>query len=304
MPRNRILTVMIILAAMTLIWAFSSESSKRLDPGNTTANPTVNREPAALVVRSEPEDITRTQQQEHLQNLQRQLSLEQQKLQAQGQTLVQMRQSQQSLEGSVSYSPQIYSRDLEIENVMDEMAEYRRAEEELNRVAEVTLNNQDNAARLAREQVDTQIQDLEQDIRRNQNELSYWQLNPLSDQVLQQPPQVVLLQSRLAEQQQQLQDLRLERLNISATVMGNTENVHNLIEMARNELRMSTAQAQGQIFALRSEMAQMQNTQFRAQSRLRDLRTQISQAEKIFETQNQQVKALEAEIQRQQSELR
>jgi hypothetical protein len=171
MPRETVL-VLAILFSMVGFWYFKSTPPK-LEPVEI-AVPLLSAATPAKKTTPNTQEIQRTQAEKELTALQLQFDQESQKLEAQKRALEQLRQRYQSALGTASYNSQIKTRDSEIQNLMEILGSYRQAEDDINRAAEVATRNQDSTARVAREQIESSIQILEQEIHNTQNELNYW----------------------------------------------------------------------------------------------------------------------------------
>lgn len=248
-------------------------------------------------------EIRRTQLQKELENLQAELVRKSQALEAQKQTLDQLQRQQSQMPGASIYRSEMDSRDIAIQNLLDDLDRYHRAEDEINQSAALALKDQDSQTALARTQVDTNVQALEQDIRNTQNNLNYWKTNPASQEVQNQPAEVERLQTLLAEQKARLEELRAQRVSVSVTALNNSQSIRSLAEQAKAELRDGAANTQDQIYSLRSEIDRLQQGQAIEQSRLQGVSGQISKAEREVESQSVEVRRLQDAIQAKQNEI-
>jgi len=304
MPRNTILLILAVLVAMLLLWNFTSPTTA----DTTSEASTEIREPSLPAVPKKlapsiQEEALRSQKQEELAELQQRLNEERIKQEQQAQTVAELKRRQESLSNTVGYSTLVRGRDTEIQNLLDVLSDYRDSEDDINRAAAESLQNQDSVARATRDQLDLQIQQLEQNIRNIQSDLAYLQNFAGGIDVTQIQAQNDLLNGQLADQLTQLNILKEQRLNLSTIVISNTTNIQSLAEQARNELRMSAADTQDQIFSLRSEIYRLQGAQYQSQAAQSTLKYQISKAEKDLESQNAEVRSLQQQILNKQSEL-
>ncbi|MGZ3748248.1 MAG: hypothetical protein ACXWRE_12815 [Pseudobdellovibrionaceae bacterium] len=231
-----------------------------------------------------------------------QLAAESQKLSQQKNRLEELKQSRQRALGMTSYTSQINDRDLEIQNLKESLGSYRQAEEDLNQSARRILDYQDNEARYARDQIDKNIQDLEQQIRDTQNELNFWQNYPAGLDFTNQKSEIERLQNQLAQQNNDLNALKVQRVDISAQVLNNSQVVMNQAERAKVELRASAMDIQEQIFSLRGEIESLQRIQNQSQNQVRALDAQLMSAEKEYEEQSRRVHSLEEALQTKKAE--
>ncbi|WP_413287738.1 hypothetical protein [Bdellovibrio sp. HCB337] len=309
MPRSTVLVILAILLLMVGFWSFYSDTGIRSQP-QTAADivETEPRPPALRITRDTPsaeEQEAREQKQKELADKQAQLNAEKERLQSQAQSLQTLKQRQGTTgeRTSRAYASQINQRDLEIQNLLDTISNYRDAEEQINQQASAALVNQDNAARLAREQVDTSIRLVEQEIQSLENELNYLTNFPGLDYT-QSQAKAEQLRTQIANQKNQLTALRSQRVDISASVFGNSNQVKSLADQARQELQSSVQATQERIFDLRTEIDQLQGAQLQSQEQAENLEAQISRAEKTVQEKSQQVQQLEQEVQRLEGETR
>lgn len=232
-----------------------------------------------------------------LSELQQKLITERQKLETRTQALQKLKVQQQSLGDPQAYRSQIERRDLEIQNLEQVLAEYRAAEEDLSRTAGQALQNQEGAARVARDQVEMQIQQNEDRQRQLKADLNYLQNFSVGRDINQVRVESEQLQKQISDLETELNALRTQRVTISAGVLGNSQEVQVQTDQARNDLRAAAAQAQEQIFFLRSQMDQLREGQYRAQAQGAFLQSRIAQEEEALQAQQRQVEELQQQIQ-------
>lgn len=307
MPRSTIALVLIVLASMLGVWYFGSRD-QRAPAGELAQAATT---PAEVVPSAAPElhptpsreAVRKVALQNEIENLQAELNKKSQALDSQKRSLEQLQQQQRSYGGVPEMSSQIQSRDLAIQSLVEDMGHYRQAEDDINNSASAALQNQDSQARLARDEVDTNIANLQRDIRDTENDLNYWRNNPAGQDVINQPANVERLQNQLAEQRNRLTELRSQRVDISASVLSNSQTIRSMADQAKAELRDSAHGTQDQIFSLRSEIDRLQGAQSQYHSQLQGINQQISRTEKDIEDQSAEVRRLQESLQSKQSEL-
>lgn len=306
MPRSTVLVILAILLMMVGFWSFYSDTGPKHKPqvAADIVEPTPRLQVFTTPTPPSAEEIeAREQRQRQIANLQQQVTAEKARLDSQTQTLQTLKQRQENLgpDQSHVYTSQINQRDNEIQNLLDSMSNYRDAEDQINREASEAMSNQDSAARLAREQIDTNIRLAEQQLKNLESELNYVQNFPGQDYT-QQQAKITQLRDEIAAQNNQLTLLRNQRVDISASVFGNSTQIKSLADKARQELRDSVEQTQDRIFTLRSEIDRLQGAQLQSQQNAENLQTQISRAEKAVQDQTLKVQTLEQDLQRLQSE--
>jgi chromosome segregation ATPase len=305
MPKNTLLLILAILISMVGFWYFkSSSSNSELTPELAElSTPRVLVPASKLKSVPDRKERQRVQAEQEVANLESQITQESQKLEAQKQILEQLRQRTQSVAGRGSYRSQINSRDLEIQNLIESLGSYRQAEEDLNRSATRALRDQDSGARVARDQLEANIQFLEQEILNTQNELHYWQNYLAGPEMTNQRSEIEKLQNQLTQQKNELNRLRSQQVDISVQVLSNSQAVEILAERAKAELRSSAAETQAQIFSLRSEVDRLQEVQSQRQSQLWTLSSQLTKLEKDYEEQSRKLRFLQEALRAKQSDL-
>ena len=287
MPRTNLWLGLIVIASMLGVWYFGSgrgqsRSEAAIPPVASEAN-----DLPAVPLSTPRKDARRGQLQSALETLQNELSQKAQAFDEKKRALDRLQRQKAALLGGASYSSQIETRDLAIQSLVDDLGNYRQAEEDINQSAALALKNQDSQAALARAEVDFRIQNLEQEVRNTENDLNYWQKYPVGQEVLNQAREIERLQNQLDRQKMDLNNLRSQRVGISADVLSGSRSIQSLAEQARAELRSSIGMTQERIYTLRDEMN----------------RLQISAMEKDLEVQRRELQRLEESVQQKQNEI-
>jgi len=310
MPKTWALPILAILLVLVALWNFLSPAETEEVSSSPTGSSFATEEspppPPRTPVRTTPlmtpaltpaaPARTPGVESQDLSELRQRLITERQKLETRTQALQKLKVQQQSLGDPQAYRSQIERRDLEIQNLEQVLAEYRAAEEDLSRTAGQALQNQEGAARVARDQVEMQIQQNEDRQRQLKADLNYLQNISVGRDVSQVRAESEQLQKQISDLETELNALRAQRVNISAGVLGNSQEVQVRTEQARNDLRAAAAQAQEQIFFLRSQMDQLREGQYRAQAQGAFLQSRIAQEEEALQAQQQQVEELQRQI--------
>lgn len=305
MPRMNVWIILIVIASMLGVWYFGEVHEASLKQTQAAVNVPAPEEDTPTLPRTPPSQnqLRRTQLQNEVSNLQAELTKRAQELDEQKQALARLQQQQNALMGTSSFSSQIQTRDLAIQNLMEDIGNYRQAEDDINQSADMAMQNQDSQAALARAEVDANVQSLEQEIRNTQNELQYWRTSPTGAEVVRQPAQIEHLQAQLEQQRQQLNNLRSQRVGISAQILNNSQNILSLAEQAKAELRSSATNTQDQIYSLRSDIDRMNRTQSLSRGQLQTVNTQMSKLQKDLELSNEEMRKLQESIQLKQNEI-
>lgn len=303
MPRGNVWIVLIVIASMLGVWYFGTVHAPQ--PAHVEAAVVAPGPDEEIPARPTPShtQIRRTQLKNERSNLQAELVKKTQEAEEYKQTLQRLQQQQAALIGTSSLSSQIQSRDLAIQNLMEDLGNYRQAEDDINQSAAMAMQNQDSQAALARAEVDANMQTLEQEIRNTQNELNYWKTYPIGAEVTQQPAQIERLTNQLNQQRDQLRNLRSQRVGISAQVLSNNQSIQSLAEQARAELRDSANSTQEQVYSLRSDMERLGRTQTLSRGQLQNINQQMSKVEKDLEVSNQEIRKLQDSIKNVEGEM-
>lgn len=304
MPRANVWIILMVIAAMLGVWYFGSVHDASLDRVQAAIPKLSEEDTMVLPVKVTPSrnQNRRTQLQNEVSNLQAELAKRALELDSKKKELERLKQQQAALGGTSNLSSQIQSRDLAIQNLMEDLGNYRQAEDDINQSAAVAVKNQDSQAALARAEVDASVQSLEQEMHNTQNELQYWR-NVIGAEVVQQPAQIERLQNQLNQQRDQLNNLRTQRVGISARVLNNSQSIQSLAEQARAELRASASATQDQIYSLRSDIDQMGRAQSLSRGQIQEINQKISIVEKDLEGSSQEVRRLQDSIQSKQNEI-
>lgn len=307
MPRTNAWLVVIVVASMLGVWYFGDvyqgpEEDQTTAVTSPEATPPVAEE-LLLPPPPSPADSRQAQLQQEIVRLQVELTLKTQESEARKKALVELQQRQAALVSSSGLSSQIQAREVTIQRLLDDLVNFRQAENDLNQSATSAMKNQDSQATLAQAEIDANIQLLEQEIFKTQNELHYWRNYPSGAEVLQQPAQIERLQLRLSLQTEQLNSLRAQRVGISATILNNNQVIQSLAEEVRADLRGSVLEMKEEIYSLRSEKDRLGRTQLQSREQLQYLRRQILSRQKEFDDSYQEVLRLQDSIKQKQSEI-
>lgn len=317
MTRKSLLTIFIFFAAIASFWFFSlkkdvKETQEMLSDQQAAATSARNPASIPVVVRDANTTSTstntniddRTQRRNQaatdLQNLSNQLSDERQRLQARGQLLNTLK-SRQSQVQPVSYVTQIQERDDQIQDLMDGVRSFNRAETDLSRRAALALQNQNASERAARDQLDENIRTQEELIRQTQEQLDYWNLN--FNYAVERQTHLDELQPLLQAQMDQLQAMRNQRLALSQDALRTTASVQDEVQGSNSDNSEQQNAMLDEIASLRDEIRAMQAQQNQSRMSYMTLNSQISQAQKDYNTQATQVQNLEEAVRQKQTEL-
>jgi predicted nucleic acid-binding Zn-ribbon protein len=315
MGRSSLLIVLLLLA-VGLYYAFqdlrrsheeasSPEAERSIDQSTQTALPVSTPATAASV--STPNlvrDFAIKSKQDEIQNLQIQISQEEQNLQQRAQILntLKAQKSEQDQQSNLGYASQVRIRNLEIQNLADDLQTQRLAENDISQATATALRDQSSAAQVAYQQIDQNIQATETAIQQTQEQIHYWQQSLVN--ITEQQSQLEQLQITLANLRQQLNDLKLQRLNIASQVLARNRSIEAQSQAQKTNLIENESAIQARISDLRNELRQLQDSRDRRQLSSVSLDEQIRQSQSAVDQQMQKIKNLESSLQTRQEELR
>lgn len=226
--------------------------------------------------------------------IKQQLDLETQKLELQKKTLDALKQRYQlQLQQITSDFPnQINTNSAQIQNLLESLQNQRLAESDVIQSASAILREQSSAERFSRDQVDLQIQNLEQDLARSAEQLRLG-LNSTYAYTSEEQDRYTKLQNLFAQQTEQLNLLREQRVNISAAAYLQTKNVTNASLSQKAGLVQTQSELQDQINNLREENIRLQTEYTQSRMSLMPLTQQIQQAEQAYQENENKVKSLQ-----------
>jgi chromosome segregation ATPase len=193
---------------------------------------------------------------------------------------------------TLAYPARISETSDQISDLMDILQAHRLAENDVNQAAANALREQSSSMAAARDEIEQNIRFLQQDIQRTQEQIDYWRVN--SNDLTEQAAQLEALQNQLSSQQQQMEDLRLRRIEISTRVLEQRRQIASAAQQERADLINSENSIREQISFLRQEISRLQNARNQTRMSSNSLNDQIRQAEQETSQQEQKVRALEA----------
>jgi DNA repair exonuclease SbcCD ATPase subunit len=251
---------------------------------------------------SAAQTAARQQNQEEVQQLKNQLEEERRQLQNQTEALatLQSQKTQQDEQAALNTAAQISTRTQELQSLNEQLENQRLAERDILEATATALRDQSSQVQLVREQIDQSIRAAEESISQIQDQIRFWSTNTYS--VTDREAQLESLQAALNQQQQALNDLRIQRLNVSAQVFLQQRNIEAQAQQQKNGLIENQNEIQTRIADLRTELRQLQDQQARRQMTPVPIEDQIRQTQALVKQQSDRVQALESELQSKQSE--
>lgn len=203
--------------------------------------------------------------------------------------------AQQSQQYEVGYPAQIAAYNTQIQNFTDVLQTLKAAEDDVNQATAAALRAQNSAAQVARDQIEPQITQLENDIVQTKQQMYVWTntsfvLTPEQRQLL------TNLQNTLEFQQQQLDVLKAERVNISAQILNQNLLIDSASQQRKSEIANEQAILQNEIFTLRAEIDRLQTFYAQTRMSLVPLNQQLEQAQKLYDDQQKRLRELEATL--------
>ncbi len=234
--------------------------------------------------------------------MQEQLEQQRQRLETQRQNLqnLQSQRQEQNQTPIAGYSTQINSNNASIRDFIEELNSYDRSEAEINRRADDALKQQSSEAQVARDQIDAAIRIQESVMRQTQEEWTYWQYNQMLSQRQAREQELLTL---METQRQDLENLRAQRLELSSQILLNSQAVQAQKDQALSDLSQNRQSLQDEISLLRDEVYRLQEDQYRTRTSQVSLGSQIQQAQRTLQQQQNQVDTLEKSMQQKADEL-
>jgi hypothetical protein len=295
--RNSLIILVVVLVIGFGVWftKFGQELKRTQEivtEKNDDTQRLVRRRTAAVTEQTPVDNsLRKTQLQKEIQDLSTQLYQENQKLDTQRKYLDDIRNKNNPDRVEVNYRNQISTANQEIQSLTDTLRGDRFNEAEIQREVQRISTETNAAAKFYTEQMDKNIKDQEAIIRRTQEDLEYWTGNlnymTLRDQ------NVRILQQQLAAQNQQLQDMKVQRLQISAQALEQTQSAQAQARQIASENAAARADVQDQIeYAYR----QTRYGQMSAQS-------QVNQAERNLQGQQEVIRSVQELLREKQGEF-
>jgi chromosome segregation ATPase len=198
--------------------------------------------------------------------------------------------AQQEQATNLSFPAKISEDTTQIENLTSVLQEDRLAERDVNDAAMKAMNEQSTVERAKRDQLDQNIRYMEQDIQRNQEMINYY--GSIPPNMPEQRDDLDNARNQLNAQLQQLADLRLQRLNISAQVLDQSGAINNSADQQKADIVSNEGALQNQIASLRVEITQLQNQRQQVRMSTTSLSQQIRQAEEAYNQELQKAKTM------------
>ena len=189
--------------------------------------------------------------QSDLQGLSTQLKNENDKLDSQRSYLENIKQ-QLNPKVELNYSSQIRNLSDEIQELSDMLRSYQWAEGDLNREVYQGLQEQNVTFKYSSDQMDQNILIQEQAIKETRDELAYWLLN--NSYVNEKEARVQELQGLLADQLQQINDMKIQRAQLSVRSLEQIQSIQNQARGVASTISDSRADIQEQMSSLRGEI--------------------------------------------------
>jgi hypothetical protein len=298
--RNDLFLAALFITLMAGFWFYGTyDFIKKTDRGNSVVQTKdtfrIEKKPPTKAVTQTTEQTTvASENRNSTPEINAKLELERQKLELQKQNLEALRvhQNAQLQQTTTVYPTQITSNNLQIENLIDSQRNQRMAESDVNTAAAAALIEQTSQDRLARDQIDQTISDLETAIQQTKNAIGLG-VDPTYALTSAEQDRMANLQNQLLQQISQLNLLKDQRLNISAGTLIQTRTISNLSQAQKADLISTQNTLQDQISNLRAENSRLQLEFNQTRMSLMPLSQQIDQAERAYQDQVLKVQNLE-----------
>lgn len=233
-------------------------------------------------------------------SLEQRLNEERQRLEAQKQALDNLRTQNQEPTPS-TFSTQIQEGSNELQNLYMELGNYDNAEREINRRADEIIRDQNSQAQVLRDRIDQDIRTQEDLIRQTQEQITFWQFN--GNYMTEQIARLAEGQALLTQQQQQLENLKQQRLEISAQILENSRAVQAQKEQELGDLAQERTTLQSEMLNMNEELRRLQDEQVKQRSTQMSIGSQILQTQRVYQQQQERVRSLESALKQKNEEL-
>jgi chromosome segregation ATPase len=207
-----------------------------------------------------------------LQALSTQLESEAQKLNSLRSRLDNLKQ-QLSSKVDPNYGYQISNLSDEIQDLSSTLREYQWSESDLDRQLNLALQQQSAALRISVQQMEQNILKQEQEIKVNQDELSYWIYN--NNDITQKDERVQYLEEALLNQSQALNDMKTQRAEILTRSMEQSQNIQAQAREVASAINEDRYDIQEQMSSLRGEIKRLQYLQNQSRTSQFSLTAQV-----------------------------
>ncbi|MFM6929109.1 MAG: hypothetical protein ACKOX6_11635 [Bdellovibrio sp.] len=309
MTKNSFFIFVIILVIGFSIWftRFDKDLKKTQDLVVEQQEKTqqVLRRQAASKTQDKGPSIAQAAEKERLRNdiqaLSLQLDSEAQKLTSLRSRLGDLKQ-QLSSKVSPNYGYQISDLSDEIQDLSDTLRSYQWGESDLDRQLNLVLQQQSTALRVSIQQMEQNIVRQEQEVKMNQDELSFWVYN--NGDMNQKDERVQYLERTLLNQSQLLNDMKAQRAEILSRSLAQSQSLQAEAQAAASTINEDRYNIQEQISSLRGEIKRLQYLQNQSSTSKFSLMTLVQQAEKNAQGQQDTVKIIEDLIRQKQEALK
>lgn len=239
--------------------------------------------------------------QNDIQALSGQLESEAQKLTSLRSRLEYLRQ-QLTSKVDPNYGYQISDLSDEIQELSDTLRTYQWGERDLDRQVNQALQEQNAALRVSVQQMEQNIVKQEQEMKANQDELSFWVYN--NGDMNQKDQRIQYLENALLNQSQLLNDMKTQRAEILTRALEQSQSIQAEARATANAINEDRYNIQEQMSSLRGEIKRLQYLQNQSRTSKFSLMTQVQQAEKNTQGQQDTVKTIEDLIRQKQEQLK
>lgn len=196
----------------------------------------------------------------------------------------------------------IEERGEQLRALSSDLSQMREAREALYQQEEQAVMLRENQNRLAIAQIDAQLVQAEEARAATQAQIDRWSRDHafVNGQVARNPD----LESKLQQNQQQIETLRQQRLALTEDLHVQTDTIYNLSQQARDQLRSEEQEVRTQIFSLQNEIRRIQQAQVQTRRSEQTQSAQLQQAQRALQSETEQLRQLEASLATKQSELR
>ncbi|MGZ3772000.1 MAG: hypothetical protein ACXVCP_20130, partial [Bdellovibrio sp.] len=189
---------------------------------------------------------------------------------------------------------QIQQGSLELQNLAMELRNYDNVEREINRRADELIKDQNSQAQVVRDQLETNIRDVEAQMKQSQEQIDYWNLN--RNYLTEELARLAEAQNALELQRQQLENLRQQRLELSTRILESERLIRAQKDQEIADLNQDKVNLQSQILNMNQEISRLQIEEDRQRVSRMSLASQIIRAQKDFDEEQNKIRNLESSL--------
>ncbi|WP_413561542.1 hypothetical protein [Bdellovibrio sp. HCB209] len=245
--------------------------------------------------------VRKNQLQQEIQSLSNQLYQENQKLETQQQYIDDIRRRSNPTQTELSYRNQISNATQEISYLTDLLRGDQMSESDIQREAQRLQTEQDTSLRFYQEQMDQNIRDQEALLRNTQEEIAFWNLN--NNYINEKQARLQTLQQLLIDQTQQLQNMKVQKLELSARALEQSQAIQTQARQVASDNAQAREETQSEITSLREDIQRLEYAYRQRRYSQMSGQSQAQQAERNLQGQQEVIRSIQELLREKQAQL-